>query len=506
MAYQIDKNQIAKNTIALYVRMGITMVISFFSARVTLQVLGVDDFGLNNLVGSVVAMFSFINGSMGTAVQRFYSIEIGKNDENRLKRVFSVGLYCHGIVALITLILAELFAIILIKKLNIPSERMFAAQIVFQVSIIQMVLNILSVPYSALLRARERFSSTAIIDIIQALFRLGVLYLLYIVNYDKLISLSFFYLFITIGSVLAYVFLARQHNEAHVKPVKDNEIINEMLKFISLLIITVMMQVFRDQGIVLLINIFFGLAINAAYAVAMQVMNLASTFVMNFKSSIVPQLVSSYGAGDKKTMFRLINVGTKITFMLMLMISIPFAAEVDYILNLWLKTPPEHTSILVILVLVNINIASFTYFFYQAIHATGKITFQQLWTSSILGLNVLFIYVVFKLGFSFQYALYVTIAASTLQVILNLYCAQHFLGYDISHFLVEVLLPSSIVTFICGALVLFVKSLFESSFWRLALTLFISVVSITTVSFVVLFDNSERNHILSYVGKVLNRK
>lgn len=506
MAYQINKNKIAKNTIALYIRMGITMVISFLSARVTLQVLGVDDFGLNNLVGSVVAMFSFINGSMGTAVQRFYSIEIGKQNDVRLKRVFSAGLYCHIIVALITLLLTEIFAIFFLGKLNIPAERMFAAQVVFQISIIQMVLDILSVPYSALLRARERFSSTAIIDIIQALLRLGVLYLLYIINYDKLITLSILNLGITIFFVGSYVYLALQHKESHVKPTKDREIISEMLKFISLLIITVMMQVFRDKGVVLLINLFFGLAINAAYAVAMQVMQFANTFVMNFKSSIVPQMVSSYGAGDKDSMFRLINTGTKITFMLMLMISVPFAAEADYILRLWLKTPPEHTSLLVTLVLINVNIASYTYFLYQAIHATGKITFQQICISTIFGLNVLGIFVAFKFGAGFESALYITIISSILQVIINVYCANRFLDYDVVLFLKRILLPSFAVAFIGIVVVLSFRSLMPQSFWRLLAVLVVSTITICIASIVLLYNKAERKTILSYLTALVHKR
>lgn len=499
MPYKINKNIIAKNTVTLYLRMGITMIISFFAARVTLQVLGVDDYGLNNLVGSVVAMFSFINGSMGSAVQRFYSIEIGKEDEGRLKRVFSAGLYCHIMVALITLLLTEIFAAFFLGKLNIPAERMYAAQVVFQISIFQMVLNILSVPYSALLRARERFSSTAIIDIIQALLRLSVLYLLYIINYDKLISLSIFNLGITIFSVGSYVYLAFQHNESHVKPVKDKEIISEMLKFISLLILTVMMQVFRDKGVVLLINLFFGLAINAAYAVAMQVMQFANTFVMNFKSSIVPQMMSSYGAGDKDSMFRLINTGTKITFMLMLMISLPFAAEADYILQLWLKTPPEHSALLVVLVLINVNIASFTYFLYQAIHATGRIAFQQICISTILGLNVLGLFVAFKLGAGFEYALYITIIASILQVIMNVYCAKRFLDYDVFYFMKRILLPSVAVSFTGIVVVLSFKSLLPQSFCRLLLVLVVSTIIVCLTSFIILYDKTERRTIMSYL-------
>ena len=161
-------NKIAKNTIALYIRMAITMFISFFTTRITLEVLGVEDYGLNNLVSSVVALFSFLNGSMGTAVQRFYSIEIGKGEEERLGRVFGSGLSLHMLVAAITVVLMEVFAIFFLYKLNIPQDRIFAAQVVFQISIISMALNILSVPYTALLRTREEFSKIAIADVMQS--------------------------------------------------------------------------------------------------------------------------------------------------------------------------------------------------------------------------------------------------------------------------------------------------------------------------------------------------
>ena len=505
MAFQINKDKIAKNTVALYIRMGITMLISFFATRVTLQVLGVEDYGLNNLVGGIVAMFSFINSSMGTAVQRFYSIEIGKKDDGKLKRVFSAGLYCHIVVALITFLLTEIFAIFFLSKLQIPPERMLAAHIVFQTSIVQMLLNILSVPYSALLRARERFSSTAIIDIIQAVLRLGVLYLLLIISFDKLISLGFLNLGITIFSVGAYVMLARQHKESHTKPVKDMEIIREMLGFMSLLIVTVMMMVFRDKGIVLLINLFFGLAINAAYAVAMQVNTLVNTFVQNFKSSIVPQMMSAYGAGDKVSMFKLINAGTKITFMLMLMISLPIAAEANYILNLWLKTPPAHTAMLVVLVMINVNIASFTHFLYQGVHATGNITFRQVGTSIIYALNILGIFIVFKLGTNFQAALYVTIICSFLKTCLNIYCAKRFLGYNIAAFLRDCLLPALIVAVLSTVVVYIVRSLMDASFWRLLIVLTISTIAIFGSSMGLMFNKNEREEVLAFATGFFNK-
>ena len=187
MSYEINKKKIAHNTVSLYIRMGFTMLVSFFTTRIVLQVLGVEDYGLNNLVGSIVSLLSFINGSMGTAVQRFYSIEIGKKNETRLSRIFGTGLYIHIIVALITVIIAEIFAIFFLDQLNIPPNRLITAHWVFQISIVSLALNIINVPYSALLRAREEFSKMAIIDIIQAVLRLLILFPLFYATFDKLI-------------------------------------------------------------------------------------------------------------------------------------------------------------------------------------------------------------------------------------------------------------------------------------------------------------------------------
>ena len=191
-SFVTDKNKIARNTFVLYFRMAFTMVVSFFTTRITLEVLGSEDYGLNNLVGGVVAMFSFINGSMGTAVQRFYSIAIGENNIGKLKKVFGCGVYLHLIVAIITLLLAELFAFFFLHKLSIPTDRLDAAQVVFQLAMISMVLNIVNVPYTALLRAREEFSIIAFADIATAVLRLIVLYLLIKFDYDKLILFAIF--------------------------------------------------------------------------------------------------------------------------------------------------------------------------------------------------------------------------------------------------------------------------------------------------------------------------
>lgn len=506
MAYAIDSKKIAKNTIALYLRLGVTMIISFFMTRVMLEQLGVEDYGLNNLVGSIVTMFSFINGSMGTAVQRFYSIEIGKGNVDRLKRVFGVGLYLHIIVAIITVFLAEIFAIFFLHRMNIPQERMFAAQVVFQISIFSLALNIINVPYAALLRAREMFSKTAIVEVVQAFLRLGVLYLLEHINYDKLITLSFLNLGITLYYVGTFTIMARSFKETHSKPVRDKELIKEMLTFISMLLATVLAQLAKTQGIVILINLFFGLVINAAYAVAVQVSHMVNSFVLNFKQSMVPQMMSAYGANDRSAMYKIINMGTKICFLLMLMITIPVIFEGQYILDIWLKTPPEHSAKLVALVLIAINISSFTYFQYQGVHATGKIISQQIWMSSTYIANIVIIYLAFKMGASFESALYVNMVISAVQCTINLYYAHQRYDYSIKQFLRNILFPCLIVVALLVAAMLSLTLYLAPTVGRFFLVFGLSEVLIITLGFFILLNGREKQQVASFVKLIISKR
>ncbi len=499
-------SKIAKNTIALYIRMAITMFISFITTRITLEVLGVEDYGLNNLVSSVVALFSFLNGSMGTAVQRFYSVEIGRGEENKLGRVFGTSLSLHIIVAIITAILMEVFALFFLQKLNIPRERLFAAQIVFQISILSLILNIISVPYTALLRAREEFSKIAIADVMQSVGRLVVVYLLLQIEYDHLITLGLLNFIITILYFIFMVYIARHYKECRNRMCWDNEIIKDITKFISMLLVTVLASLVRDKGIVILVNMFFGLVVNAAYAIAMQVMHIVSTFVMNFKQSVVPQIMASYGKNDLTRMHRLVNTGTKITFLLMLIVTFPIIFEGEYILKLWLKEPPQYSYELVCLVLININVSSFTYFMYQGVHATGKITTQQIVMSMLYILNIVGIYIVFKFGYTFYYGIFVTIIVSFLQCVTNLYFASKTFEYSIRIFLKTILPQSFIIIAIATTIMYFMTTNIDSSFVRLLISTMTSSIIIVVAGYFIMLDKEEKRNIVNLVKGFFSRK
>ncbi len=484
--------KIAKNTIALYIRMGITMFISFFTTRITLEILGVEDFGLNNVVASVVTMFGFINGSMGTAVQRFFSIEIGKNNHSYLARVFGTGLYLHAIVAGITFILTEIFAIFFLSKLNIPAERLFAAHCVFQISIVSLVLNIVNVPFQALLRAHEEFSKMAILDVFQAILKLIVLFLLYQIQYDKLIIYSLLNFAITITYISIIVVFAKKYNDAKFKLNRDKELVKEMLSFISMLLFTVLASVLDKQGIVVLVNLFFGLTINAAYAVAFQVSNMLDTFAMNFKQAVVPQLMQSYGANDILRMNKLIFLGTKVSFLLMMLISIPIIFESEYILKMWLKEPPEHASLFTMLIVIGVNINAFYYFIYQAVHASGKIKKQQILTSISYVLSVGFIYLSFKMGAGFIYAAIIPIIFSVIRNFIVIYSAAETINFDVKRYFISVILPS--ISLVLGLLIFpfLVSKIIEASLSRLLITLVINSSISIILGYLIVLNRDER--------------
>lgn len=503
--FVVDKNKIARNTFVLYFRMAFTMVVSFFTTRVTLDVLGSEDYGLNNLVGGVVAMFSFINGSMGTAVQRFYSIAIGEGSVNKLKKVFGCGLYLHIVVAVITLLLAEIFACFFLHKLNIPVDRLGAAQVVFQLAMISMVLNIVNVPYTALLRAREEFSIIAFADIATAILRLIILFLLITFDYDKLVLFAIFNFAISLFNVLFLSFKAKKYEEAHTSICRDKYLIKEMIKFVSLLLFTVLAQILRDNGLTILVNLFFGLTLNAAFAIATQVSHMVSNFVMNFKQVLVPQMMSAWGAGNKSAVHSLINFGTKITFILMLMISIPIIFESEFILNIWLKNPPKYASTLVSLSIASINISSYTYFLYQAVHATGKIKGQQIAISLLFIFNIILIYGAYKFGFNFYYAYYITIVVSIIQCMVNIYYARKYVDLSIKDFFRNNILRSIIVVILIVCVCALIIGILESGWLRVVFLCMIEILLCLFLGYTIVLEKSERLKIMNLLQGFLRK-
>lgn len=380
-----DNKRIAKNTLFLYFRTILIMLVTLYTSRVVLNTLGIEDFGVYNAVGGVVSMFAVITGALTNAISRYVTYEIGKGDTNKLKQVFCTSVNIQIAISVIIFILCELAGLwFLNSKMNIPSDRILAANWVLHCSLLTFVVNLISVPYNACIIAHERMNAYAYISIIDAILKLSVAYLLIISPIDKLIAYSVLLLVAALGVRLLYGFYCgRNFQECKYKFKYDRQLFNEMLGFAGWNFFGNATSILNSQGVNLLINIFFGVIANSARGIASQVDAAVNQFVVTFSTAVNPQIIKSYAQNDKNRMFYLVCKGAKFSFLLLLFFAIPIMIESDKILELWLKNVPEGAPLFVRLSLIGAMIATIGNTGYTACMATGKIKAYSIWITLV---------------------------------------------------------------------------------------------------------------------------
>ena len=499
-----DRNsRIAYNTIMLYIRTFIVMVISFITARVMLRQLGVDDYGLNNLISGVVTMFNFLNMAMGMGVQRFFSVEEAKDDGVSAKKIFGSAMLIHLVIGAITLILLEIFAIFFLYRLNIPADRMTVAQWVFQFTSINLVLGIFTVPPFAYLRAKEEFTKLAVLDVAEAICRLGILYLLYVSPVDKLWTLAFLTFVVTVVYNLVVWLIANRLYHQVTRPYVyyEKNLFVKMMSFSLLLLFSIASSMVYWQGLVMMINIFFGVAINAAYGIGNQIKTAVDRFLVNFKQSIVPQLMSSQAAGEDERLYKLLYAATKITFVLSLLIAVPVIFETDFILKIWLKTPPEFTTRFVQLGFAISVLNSFSFYVTQVIHATGKVVGFSLFTSLGYVLGLVAVYVLLKIGYNFYITMYVSIVLAVVEIMIACIFAKRTFDFKVMDFLVRIVGQS---VFFCAIMVgcfIMMNRFMDEGWLRLCMNVALSLL-LSWSSLYLLMNKDERYVVLGYISKI----
>lgn len=347
MTQQYNNKRIAKNTLLLYVRMFFMMAISLFTSRVILQTLGVTDYGINNVVGGLVAMFSLFSNTLTGAISRFITYELGKGQFDRLKTVFSTSVNIQLIMAVVIVVVAEIVGVwFLNHKMNIPADRMYAANWVLHCSILAFAVQLISIPYNASIIAHEKMSVFAYISIVEAVLKLAFVYLLYVSPFDKLISCTVLFLCLAIIIRIIYGnYCSRHFEECKYELRLDKQLFKEMASFAGWNFFGSTAYILNTQGVNMLINIFFGVLLNAARGVAVQVESAINQFVNNFMTALNPQITKSYAAGETESMITLVCRGSKFSFFIMLLIIIPFEFEAEFILKLWLGIVPEESTI-----------------------------------------------------------------------------------------------------------------------------------------------------------------
>lgn len=408
---QVSNNKrIAKNTIFLYFRTIFTMAVSLYTSRVVLETLGVDDFGIYNVVGGIVMFLSFINTSMASATQRFLNVELGRNDKAGVKRVFVNALIIHFIIAILVILLAETIGVWFLNcHMNIAQDRLEAANYVLQFSIATMATTIISVPYNAAIIANEKMSAFAYISIVEVSLKLVLVLLLVHSPIDKLVTYAALMFSVSLIIRLIYGGYCKQHfEECKELRIKANgKVIKQMMSFSTWTIVGALVSISHGQGISIVMNLFFGVIVNAAYGIANQVNQVVSNFVNNFMTALNPQIVKTYSANQLQEMHALIARGCRMGFFLVLFFVVPIIIETPALLGLWLNEVPDYTVDFVRLVLIITLLNSFSSPLSAAQGATGDIKKYQIVLTTLGLLHIPLAWLCFTQGLNPNYAMYV---------------------------------------------------------------------------------------------------
>ena len=472
--------RIAKNTLLLYFRTLLIMAITLYTSRVVLNILGVENYGIYNVVGGVVAMFSVISGALSSSISRFLTFELGKENGEKLKRIFSTSINIQIGISFLILLIAEPIGIwFLNTHLNILPERMEAANWVLQCSLITFCINLISIPYNACIVAHEKMSAFAYISIFETVLKLLIVYLLALSSADKLITYAVLLVCVAVVIRITYSLYCNYHFiESRYHFIYDKSILKELARFAGWNFFTNGAYIFNTQGVNILINLFFGVTLNAARGIAVQVDTAIIQFVNNFSTALNPQIIKNYAIGNKDEMFKLVCRGAKFSYYLLLLFSLPVLFETKYILMLWLKIVPEHTVVFLRLTIIGsmINVLGNTG--YVACMATGTIKRYVLWITPIGCLAFPFTWIAFKLGFPAESSYIIFMVVYALVECVRLWLMKEMLDFPPLMFMKDIIMKVVIVTCIamlCPFIVLFSM---DSSFIRLVISVLVGLLSV----------------------------
>lgn len=495
----IDKSEntkrIAKNTILLYFRTMFTMFVTLFTSRVILNTLGVNDYGIYNVVGGFVTMFAVFSSSLSNAISRFITYELGHGDKRKLNVIFCTGVNVQVVMSLIIFILCEIIGVWFLNcQMSVPVDRIYAANWVLQLCMLTFCINLISVPYSAVITAHEKMDVFAYISILEVLLTLGAVYLLSISPIDKLISYALLLLLVKLFIRFIYgIYCERHFEECKYKFVFDKVLLKEMSTFAGWNFFGNSAYLFNNQGVNMLINIFFGVAVNAARGVAGQVDAAVKMFVGNFMTAVNPQITKSYAAGDMTYMHLLIYRSAKLSGYLLLFLAIPVFLEADEILYMWLKTVPDYTSVFVrILIISSFFDTVFSSPMVTAVNATGRIKKYQIWVTSIGCLVFPISWIVFKFGAE-AWSTYVVYGIIYLiLVFVRIFLLRGLINLDPWDFIKKVMLPYFPVVCLSFIAPMFVVYFMKEGIIRLLITCVVSLISTSAIVYTIGLNTSER--------------
>lgn len=506
-----NKNsRIAKNAMLLYLRMLFMMFISLYTSRIVLRVLGIEDYGMYNVVAGVITMLGLLNAPLSNAASRFITFSLGKNDNNLANKVFGNILTIHVALAILTVVLGETVGLWFLEtQLNIPQGRENAAFWVYQFSVATAAVSILNVPYYAAIIAHERMSAFAYITVLDAVLKLVIVFAIGKAGCDRLILYALLFCIVQIIDQIIYMWFSfRKLENTRSRPQFDRKIFREIMVFAGWITNGCIAYLGFTQGLNVLLNIFFGPAVNAARGIAVQVQAVVQKFCSNFQMAINPQLIKSYANNDLANMHTLIIVSSKFAFFLVYLMSLPIILGIDTILEAWLEDVPEKTNIFCVIMLVICLCGTLTNPLSTSIQATGRIKKYQLYEGTLLLLIVPVSYIALKFFNATPESVFlIHLALEIIAQVFRVRITLREISMKISRYLREVILPVAIVVPVSAAVPGMVSYLFNTNgLPKFIVTSGVSVISVAVVVYFIGCSNTEKLFIRKKIAAIAGRK
>lgn len=501
-----NNRRIAKNTLYLYLRMFVTISVSLYTVRIVLAALGEVDYGIYNIVGGIVVLFSFLNYAMNTSVQRFLSYEIGKKDEIQLKRIFSMSITSHALMALFILIVFETLGLwFLNNQMNIPEQRMYATHWVFQFSILTFILNIFRVPYNACIISFEKMSIYAYLSIVEVLMSLGIVYLLMIgLSIDKLILYAGLKCLVSlILWIVSYIYCKCSFCCCDYKVFWDEKLFKKLFSFSGWSMFGAGSVIVNQNGTNILLNIFNGVAVNAAYGISSQVSNAVYGFVSNFQIAFQPQIIKLYAAGKREEQIQLVNRASIMSYYLLLLISVPFILNSDIVFELWLKDVPEYSIAFCQWMLAYSMIDAIQAPLWMLISASGNIKFYSIWSSALAILNLPIAWVLLYSGCSPLWIFVARFTINFIAAIIRIFYVRNYFSFPITPYVKMVFtkaIPVTITAFAGGFLI---NEFFDKDILSFVLSTILMLVFTLLIIFSMGLRRNEKEFVVNIIKKRL---
>ena len=504
---QDNNKRIAKNTLLLYFRTIFIMFISLYTRRIVLNALGVENYGIYNVVGGVVAMFSLISGSLSSSISRFITFELGKGNIEKLKVIFSTSLNIQIGISLIILLLGEIIGgWFLNTHMNIPEGRMGAANWVLHCSLIMFCINLINIPYNACIIAHERMTAFAYVSILEASLKLLICYLIVVSPFDKLISYAVMLVIVSLIIRVVYgIYCTKHFEECKYQMIHDRKQLKEMTGFAGWTFLTSCCYLFNTQGVNILINLFFGVTLNAARGVATQVDAAIMQFVNNFTMAMNPQITKQYAAGKTDEMFKLVCRGAKFSYFLLLIFSLPVLFETEYILTLWLKIVPDHAVMFLRLTIIGSMINMLGNTGYTACMATGTVRRYVIWISSVGCLVFPLTWICFTLGMAPESTYVVFIFVYVLVDSVRLYIMKGLLKFPPMMFVKEVVARILLVSAAAVIIPAIIVYSMPPSFIRLVISAVVCMIMSAIAIYCIGLTSRERYVVTTKIVQMKNK-